>query len=388
VTCQRCGNPLQPGDQFCGSCGAVNLPPAPQAEKVVSEPPLRAQGTTTAPRRRNRLWVSVAAVSVLLLVMGSVAALALNSGLNPLGSSDPRPAGDQGNAPAPKEPESSGTTESSTPETTTPSSTQPNPDEEVLEAFGRDYDEANRGEDWEETYSMLDEESQQQFTEEEWVEKQQALREVNGPLSPLQSVSVDLPEGVSDTSGNVILYYQDGTSDTIVAGIPMAVTSEEEEEAGEPKRTLTEEEISYLEQISTGEDTDETTVPGTGDLAAEAEQAAGDYYRAVGVGDFDYTYDNLDSETQAMFTREEWLQKNQWFAGNGSVIYDIESVYQAGTNDEYFAVTLKLTYEDGSSSTRTTYFVYENGRWLHRFGQEEKDLYGPGIPFEEWVEDQ
>ncbi len=255
-------------------------------------------------------------------------------------------------------------------------STQPNPDEEALEEFGRDYDEANRGGDWETTYAMLDEESQQQFTEEEWVEKQQDLRDAEGPLSPLQSVSVDLPEGVSDTSGNVILYYQDGTSDTIVAGIPMAVTSEEE--AGKPKRTLTEEEISYLEQVSADGDTD--------DLAAQVEEAAGDYYRAVGVGDFDYTYDALDSETQALFTREEWLQKNQWFAGNGSVIYDIESVYQAGTNDEYFAVTLKLTYEDGSSSTRTTYFVYENGQWLHRFGQEEKDLYGPGVPYEEWVE--
>ncbi len=324
------------------------------------------------------MWINLAAVSVLLLVVGSIAALALNSGLNPLGSSDPRPAGDQGNAPAPKEPEGSGTTESSTPETTTPSSTQPNPDEERLEEFGREYDAANRDEDWEETYAMLDEESQQEFTEEEWAEKQQALKEVNGTLSPLQSVSVDLPEGVSDTSGNVILYYQDGTSDTLVAGIPMAATSEED--AGEPKRTLTEEEISYLEQVSADGDTD--------DLAAQVEEAAGDYYRAVGVGDFDYTYDALDSETQALFTREEWLQKNQWFAGNGSVIYDIESVYQAGTNDEYFAVTLKLTYEDGSSSTRTTYFVYENGQWLHRFGQEEKDLYGPGVSFDEWVDAQ
>ncbi len=377
--CGQCGTAVQPGDRFCGSCGAVTLPPAPQAEQVVPEPVRTVQGAAYAPRRRNRFWVNAAAISLLLLVsVGAVAALALSSGLNPLGSSDPQPGGDRGNEPAPKEPEGSGTTESSTPETTTPSSTQPNPDEERLEEFGREYDAANRDEDWEETYSMLEEESQQEFTEEEWVEKQQVLRDADGPLSPLQSVSVDLPEGVSDTSGNVILYYQDGTSDTLVAGIPMAVTSEEE--AGEPKRTLTEEEISYLEQVSTD--------GGTADLAAEAEKAAGDYYRAVGVGDFDYTYDALDSETQALFTREEWLQKNQWFAGNGSVIYDIESVYQAGTNDEYFAVTLKLTYEDGSSSTRTTYFVYENGQWLHRFGQEEKDLYGPGIPFEEWVEDQ
>ncbi len=279
-------------------------------------------------------------------------------------------------ATAPEEPDDYGTTESTTPETTTPA-TQPNPDEEALEDFGREYDEANRGGDWEETYAMLDEESQQEFTEEEWAEKQQALRDADGPLSPLQSVSVDLPEGVSDTSGNVILYYQDGTSDTIVAGIPMAVTSEED--AGEPKRTLTEEEISYLEQVSAD--------GGTDDLVAEAEGAAGDYYRAVGVGDFDYTYDALDSETQALFTREEWLQKNQWFAGNGEVIYAIESVSMNETSQEPLAeVSVRLTDEDGSSSLRETYFVYEGGEWLHRFGQEEIDLYGPGVQYEEWVE--
>ncbi len=73
---------MQQGDKFCGSCGAVVLPPAPQAEKVVSEPPLRPQSTSYAPRRRNRLWINVAAISLLLLVsIGAVAALALNSGL-------------------------------------------------------------------------------------------------------------------------------------------------------------------------------------------------------------------------------------------------------------------------------------------------------------------
>ena len=35
------------------------------------------------------------------------------------------------------------------------------------------------------------------------------------------------------------------------------------------------------------------------------EAAAGEYYRAAGVGDWAYTYKNLDSETQALFTEEE-----------------------------------------------------------------------------------
>ncbi len=59
------------------------------------------------------------------------------------------------------------------------------------------------------------------------------------------------------------------------------------------------------------------------------------------------------------------------------------------TSQESLAeVAVRLTGEDGSSSLRETYFVYENGDWLHRFGQEEKDLYEPGVPFDEWVDVQ
>jgi hypothetical protein len=122
------------------------------------------------------------------------------------------------------------------------------------------------------------------------------------------------------------------------------------------------------------------------DPVAEAEAAAGEYYRAAGVGDWAYTYENLDSETQALFTEEEWFAKNQWFADNGSVVYRIDSAESVGTDGEPLVeVTLTLTYGDGTSSTRTTYFVQEDGTWQHRFGQEEYDLFMPELSYEEFV---
>jgi hypothetical protein len=127
---------------------------------------------------------------------------------------------------------------------------------------------------------------------------------------------------------------------------------------------------------------------GTGieDREAEAEEAAGDYYRAAGVEDWSYTYENLDSETQALFTEEEWFQKNRWFADNGEVVYHIDSVERLGTSGEpVVEVSLRLTYGDGTSSTRTTYFVQEDGTWQHRFGQEEYDLFLPDLSYEEFV---
>ena len=42
--------------------------------------------------------------------------------------------------------------------------------------------------------------------------------------------------------------------------------------------------------------------------------------------------------------------------------------------------------EDGSSFVRTTYWVLEDGEWLHRFSQEEIDLFMPDLSYEEFVE--
>jgi len=94
----------------------------------------------------------------------------------------------------------------------------------------------------------------------------------------------------------------------------------------------------------------------------------------------------LVAETRSLFTRDEWFQKNEWFADNGQVIYHVESVRRLGTSSEVVVeVTLRLTYEDGSSSTRTTYFVYEGGDWKHRFGQEETAIFMPDASYEEFV---
>ena len=127
----------------------------------------------------------------------------------------------------------------------------------------------------------------------------------------------------------------------------------------------------------------------TEEMEAEAEEAAGDYYRAAGSEDWAYTYENLDSGTRSRFTWEEWSEKNQWFADNGSVIYHIESVeHLDGTERPTVEVSLRLTYDDGSSSTRATYFVYEDGEWKHAFGREEYDLFMPNLSYEEFVEAQ
>lgn len=119
----------------------------------------------------------------------------------------------------------------------------------------------------------------------------------------------------------------------------------------------------------------------------ELRQAVDDYYLAAGADEWEYTYEYLDSETKSMFTEEEWYQKNQYFTDLDDTTYHVLSVELAESSEEPIAeVQLRLTGEDGSSSVRTTYFVWENGAWRHRFGQEEIDLFRPDLSYEEFVE--
>jgi hypothetical protein len=99
-----------------------------------------------------------------------------------------------------------------------------------------------------------------------------------------------------------------------------------------------------------------------------------------------YTYDNLDSQTKALFTEEEWYLKNQWFADNeGLELATINVVVNGSTSDPEVSVTVYRTFKDGTSITHNTYFVSEDGEWKHRFTQEEVENFMPSVPYEEFV---
>jgi hypothetical protein len=107
----------------------------------------------------------------------------------------------------------------------------------------------------------------------------------------------------------------------------------------------------------------------------QARAAAEAYYEAVAARNWSYTYDHLDSETQSAYTEQEWFAKNEYLADTGAVSYTIQSVVMDSSAPETFAyVTVVLTASDGSNNVRNTYFVYEDGSWLHRFSPEEYDL--------------
>jgi hypothetical protein len=377
--CGQCGSPVQSGDRFCGSCGATVVPVTPEDPQVIPEP-VAAQAT---PTRSNRTFLITGAVGILLVLLVGGGAIALvGSGNNLFGGSDPEPVPTQESVPPPE------TTQAPTEDSET-TSDSPSSERDQYEEFAREYDEASRNEDWEATYSMLYEtsmpgvtDSQDEFTEEEWIEIQEALREANGEPAPLEGVTVDQNEEATDSPARVTLRYEDGTQETITVIIPMLVNSGDEEG---PQRFLIEEEVSELREYLTSG----STAPLGDDFAADAEEAAEDYYRAAELEDWEYTYDHLDSETQSMFTLEEWSQKNQYYWDRSTITYDILSVEIVPDSEELLTeVIVRVTGEEGSSFIRTTYWVSENGEWLHRFSQEEIDLFMPDLSYGEFVEAQ
>ena len=377
--CSQCGNSVQEEDRFCGVCGARVTPITPEDPQVIPRPAAAAQGGAVESGNRVRLLVIGSAAALLLLLVGGGALAFMGSGIgaNLFGGSDPGAA-----QPAP-------TPEPAQTDAQEPSGEEPTP-VDYLQQFVSGYYAAAAREDWAATYSMLDEESEQEVTEEEWIRAQND-REAEDDLPPIESATVEGPY-VSHTnvpfSTNVRLTYEDGTSETIETTL---VSEEVVDEAGDYYRHLTDEEVSSVRETA-GEGLEEPTTAGSAspdteeDLEAEARAAAQTYYHAAGSQNWSYTYEHLDSETQGMFMEEEWVQKNQYYWDRNPTGYEILSVDLLSDSGEPTAeVTVRIRGEDGSSFDRTTYWVLEDGEWLHRFSQEEIDSLMPDLSYEQFV---
>jgi hypothetical protein len=104
--------------------------------------------------------------------------------------------------------------------------------------------------------------------------------------------------------------------------------------------------------------------------------AAEAYYQAVEAEDWGYTYDHLDAETQGAYTEDEWFNINGWGASNYPATFSVQDVVMDPTSPSTLSdVTVLLTSpEDGSTSVRNTFFVYEDGMWKHRFSAQDYDI--------------
>ncbi len=116
----------------------------------------------------------------------------------------------------------------------------------------------------------------------------------------------------------------------------------------------------------------------------QARGAVEQYYYAVDYENWAYTYYNLDSASRALFTQEEWIERNQWYADNEGLVLDTMDIEVTMDGDEAAEVTVHRAFTDGTSITRETYFVWE-GWWRHHLTEEEKEIFMPDATYEEFV---
>jgi hypothetical protein len=171
---------------------------------------------------------------------------------------------------------------------------------------------------------------------------------------------------------------------------------EGQQDQGAEEREASKEDVSTSEETEQASTTPSLDSPGSpSNTSLEPEEptsqarlreAVEDYYEAVDREEWDYTYDNLDSQSRQRFTREEWRKKNQWVADNEQLeLSSLEIDTRMPPSGTTADVTVYRTFKDGSSLVRDTYFVYEDGAWKHRLSEEELALFMAGTSFEEFV---
>jgi hypothetical protein len=150
-------------------------------------------------------------------------------------------------------------------------------------------------------------------------------------------------------------------------------------------------------EVHTWEIGDASQIPGSAETPSTEEdqtegdlvEAVEDYYQAVDQEDWAYTYQNLDSQTRAVFDEEEWYLKNQWFADTeGLELATMDVTVNGSPSDSVVSVNVYRTFTDGTVIDRETFFVFEDGVWKHRFGEEEIGFFMPEASFEEFVASQ
>jgi hypothetical protein len=404
VYCTHCGSIVQPGNNFCGVCGTRVSPTAPTAAPTREIPrqfPPPRNVSAGAANRTPALIVGLGVVVVLLLGVGTIVGLTLLRD-----ESKPRQAASQQEVPA----EQGAAKEKGNEEEAKAS--QPAEDERLgvgdsVEAGGvratlndvrvlpaTDFDRPVESPDnlflaTDLTFENVSDEPLAISSLLEFVLKNeegysatqtthtQQRRLAEGEITPGQKMSGEIVYEVPPDSQGLQLDYRPflrGDTHSWYIGdaeaLPQAEAPQTEAaQTGSPSASAS----AASAQVSAGSET-------------EVIEAAEDYYLAVDQENWVYTYDNLDSQTRALFTEEEWYAKNQWFADNeGLELATINVVVNGSPSDPVVSVTVYRTFKDGTSITRGTFFVSESGAWKHRFTEEEIEIFMPGVPYEQFV---
>ena len=379
VYCTQCGSIVQPGDNFCAVCGARVAPGAPDAAPTQEIPAQAYPQPNVSSHGGNRtlsVVLGVGALLVVVLAVGAIVSLNLLSGETP-----DRSGGDPGATTSEEttrvtsqqdaEPETldvgdsvevRGVTATLNEVRTLPTTDLDQPIESPDNLFvATDLTFENTSEKTVAVSSLLEFilKDDDGYSASQTVHSQQRQL-AEGDMAPGEKSSGEIVYEVPPESKSLQLDYN-----------PFLAGEIHSWEIGDAN------EIQGAEQ-SPSEEEDQTE--------ADLLEAVEDYYQAVDREDWAYTYQNLDSKTRAMFGEEEWYLKNQWFADAEVLeLATMDVTVNGSASDPVVSVNVYRTFKNGTVIDRDTFFVFEDGVWKHRFGEEELAYFMPDASFEELV---
>ena len=423
VCCTQCGSIVQPGNSFCGVCGA-RVPPKAQTTGPTLEiprqyPPPR-NVPAGAPGGAPAVIVGLGVVVVLLLGVGTIFGLALLGGESGSGSApEHRRAASQrladkenekeekANASQPAEEEKLGVGDSVeaggvratlNDVRVLPTTNFDSPVESPDNLFvATDLTFENVSDEPLAISSLLELvlKNKEGYSASQSMHTQQRQL-AEGEITPGQKMSGEIVYEVPPDSRGLQLDYRPffredthtwyiGDAESLPkVKAPQAKAPQAKAPKAKAPKAKAPQTASALAAQTASSSASAAQVPAGSET--ELIEAAEDYYQAVDQENWAYTYGNLDSQTRSMFTEEEWYAKNQWYANNeGLELSTINVVVSGPTSEPVVSVTINRTFKDGASITRDTLFVSEGGLWKHRFSQEEIDIFMPGVPYEEFV---
>jgi hypothetical protein len=416
VYCTQCGSIVQAGNNFCGVCGARVSPnaqaAAPTREIPRQFPPPRnvpAGATSGTPA----LIVGLGVVVVLLLGVGTIAGLAL-LGEEP----EPRRVASQQEASAGQGAATDNEKEEKA------DASQPAGEERLgvgdsVEAKGvratlnavrvlptTNFDRPVESPDnlflaTDLTFENVSDEplaissllefvlkNEEGYSASQTMHTQQR-RLAEGEITPGQKMSGEIVYEVPPDSRGLQLDYRPflkGDTHTWYIGDAEVLPQAEAPQTEAPQTEAPQTEAPQTASSSASASASASAAQVPAGSETELIEAAEDYYQAVDQENWAYTYDNLDSQTQSMFTEEEWYAKNQWFADNeGLELATMNVVVNGSTSEPVVSVSVYRTFKDGTSITRDTLFVSEGGVWKHSFTEEEIAIFMPGVSYEQFV---
>jgi hypothetical protein len=382
VYCTRCGSIVDPGDNFCAVCGARVPPDAPHAAPTQEIPTQVYPPSSVSSHRGNRTLAVVLGLGALMVAVLAVGAIVR---LHLLGGETAERSGGEPGATTSEETTQVAPRQDEEPETLSvgdsvevrgvratlnevralPTTDLDQPIESPDNLFvATDLTFENTSDETVAVSSLLEFilKDDDGYSASQTVHSQQRQL-AEGDIAPGDRSSGEIVYEVPPESKDLQLDYN-----PFLAG---EVHTWEIGDAGQ---------IPGAEQATTAEENQ---------TEADLVEAVEDYYQAVDREDWAYTYQNLDSQTRAMFDEEEWYLKNQWFADTeGLELATMDVTVNGSASESVVSVNVYRTFTDGTVIDRETFFVFEDGMWKHRFGEEELGYFMPDASFEELVASQ